>query len=133
MFNDCKLAGKSLTCDIKFIENLELLCSPPALKELCREICRENQFHILKEIEHIFDDGPGYTLIFILSESHLAIHTFPERQFFSFDLYTCKEYENNTVYEDIYNKLLTVFQASEQKSYYQITDRKFTGSNVFQI
>lgn len=38
---------------------------------------------------HSFGENEGYTGIFMLSESHLSIHTWPEKSFFSLDIYTC--------------------------------------------
>ena len=38
--------------------------------------------------DHIFDSG-GYTAIFLLSESHASIHTYPENNSCFVDLFTC--------------------------------------------
>ena len=35
--------------------------------------------------------GEGVTGIFLLSESHLSYHTYPENNYISIDLYTCGE------------------------------------------
>ena len=35
----------------------------------------------------------GYSLMGIISESHISIHTFPEKNYFSFDLYSCKAFD----------------------------------------
>ncbi len=40
---------------------------------------------------HRFPGPGGLTGFLLLSESHLAVHTFPERGFAAFDLYCCKE------------------------------------------
>lgn len=39
---------------------------------------------------HVFPDPGGITGLLLLSESHLACHTFPERGFASFNLYCCR-------------------------------------------
>ena len=39
---------------------------------------------------HAFPDPGGVTGFLLLSESHLAVHTFPERGFAAFDLYCCR-------------------------------------------
>jgi S-adenosylmethionine decarboxylase len=39
----------------------------------------------------------GYSTIAMIAESHLSIHTFPESNFFSFDAYSCKDFDHATV------------------------------------
>lgn len=43
---------------------------------------------ILNYTEHIFSNN-GFTCIFLLSESHCSIHTYPEYNSFFIDLFTC--------------------------------------------
>jgi S-adenosylmethionine decarboxylase len=38
---------------------------------------------------HVFETGGGVTGLILLSESHLTLHTFPERGFAAFNLYHC--------------------------------------------
>lgn len=40
---------------------------------------------------HVFPEPGGLTGLLLLSESHLACHTFPERGFAAFNLYCCRE------------------------------------------
>lgn len=40
---------------------------------------------------HKFADPGGVTGLALLSESHLAIHTFPEHGFAALNLYSCRE------------------------------------------
>ena len=90
-------------------------------KEISRKLCENFNFKILGEIEHRFEPE-GYTFLFLLSESHLSVHTFPERKYLSFDLYTCREYKDNTSYIKIFEWLKEMFQAEGN---YQIIDRHF--------
>jgi S-adenosylmethionine decarboxylase len=51
---------------------------------------------ILGQLEHIFDSTDvvpenGYTSVFILSESHASIHTYPKKGSCFVDLFTCGE------------------------------------------
>lgn len=39
---------------------------------------------------HVFPGAGGVTGLLLLTESHLACHTFPERGFAAFDLYCCR-------------------------------------------
>ena len=124
MFSNFENAGKHMLGDFKDIKNLHLLDNLTALKTICNEICKQNNFTVLGVMEHIFHPE-GISLVFLLSESHLSIHTFPERRFMSFDLYTCRQYENNESYENIFAFVKNILQASEEKSTLKITDRFF--------
>ena len=122
MFQDALSAGKHLICDFKNIQNDTLLNNKTSLQTLCKEICVNHDFTILGELEKEFIPQ-GFSFIFLLSESHLSIHTFPERQHLSFDLYTCRQYENNDVYMKIYETLNNKLNASN--SDFKIIDRNF--------
>ncbi|MFA9262979.1 MAG: S-adenosylmethionine decarboxylase family protein [Undibacterium sp.] len=43
---------------------------------------------MVDEVSHEFPGG-GETFVYVLSESHLALHTYPEHKYISIDLYTC--------------------------------------------
>ena len=122
MFNNSTTSGKHLICDFKNIENKELLNSINDLKDMCKTICKMHNFSILQECEHVFTPI-GCTFLFLLSESHLSVHTFPEKNYISFDLYTCREYPDNYIYTNIYYYL--VEQLKSKDSTMQIIDRKF--------
>jgi len=103
-------SGKHLICDIKNIKNQVLLNNIDKLKELFDYICDKYQYTILNKTEHIFDPQ-GITMIYMLSESHISIHTFPEKNYCAMDIYTCREYENNDVYNEIKEYLEKIFEA----------------------
>ena len=123
MFQEYTSSGKHMVCDFKGIRNTDLLNNPTELKELMRELCKNNDFNILNEIEHIFVPI-GCTLLFLLTESHLSMHTFPEKNHISFDIYTCRQYSDSSVYYKIYNDLLNKLEASLD-SKCRIIDRYF--------
>jgi S-adenosylmethionine decarboxylase len=122
MFNDSTSSGKHLICDFKNIENKELLNSIDHLKDMCKTICKIHDFLILQECEHVFTPI-GCTFLFLLSESHLSVHTFPEKNYISFDLYTCREYPDNYIYTNIFYYLVEQLKAKD--STMQIIDRAF--------
>jgi S-adenosylmethionine decarboxylase proenzyme len=123
MFNDLINAGKHLICDFKDIKNLDLLINLDKLKQLCKHICEMHNFIILGELSHSFHPE-GISFVFLLSESHMSLHTFPEKQFISFDLYSCRQYENNDDYIKIYKTMVENLKASERSSL-QIIERTF--------
>lgn len=52
----------------------------------------ESGFKIVKKVEHYFE-VQGYTALWLLSESHFAVHTFPEEHKMYIEISSCvKEY-----------------------------------------
>jgi len=116
MYTNKSTAGKHLICGFNQVKTFDI-----DIKDICRRLCHENDYKILGEIEHRFEPE-GYTFLFLLSESHLSVHTFPERKYLSFDLYTCREYTDNSTYLSIFECLKEKFQA---EGTCQIIDREF--------
>jgi len=112
-----------MICDFKGIENTELLNNCCELNLLLKHICETNDFQILNEIEHKFEPI-GCSILFLLSESHISIHTFPEKNHMSFDIYTCRQYNDDEVYKNIYAFLVDKLKASPN-SLCKIIDRFF--------
>jgi S-adenosylmethionine/arginine decarboxylase-like enzyme len=48
----------------------------------------EKNLTVIKKVEHKFTPH-GETIVFILSESHFTIHTYPENKYISMDIYVC--------------------------------------------
>src|SRR5262249_27761403 len=42
-------------------------------------------------LRHVFPGPGGVTALYLLSESHLCCHTYPEHEFASFNLYCCRD------------------------------------------
>lgn len=61
---------------------------PTTLIDQYTKILNRCGFGVLKIIEHHFEPH-GYTALFLLSESHLAIHTFPEHRQSYIELTSC--------------------------------------------
>jgi S-adenosylmethionine decarboxylase len=123
MFAANKSSGKHMICDLKNIKNDILLNSADGLKNILVTICKQFNFKILGEMEHTFYPQ-GFTVMFLLSESHISIHTFPEKNYLAFDIYTCREYKDDSDYLKIYFYLMEQLNASNQSTY-KIIERKF--------
>jgi len=100
--------GKHMICDLTNIRNIARIESMESMHELLDNICDKYDFNILTKSQHKFEPY-GLTILYMLSESHISIHTFPEKQYLAFDIYTCREYEDDTVYMEIYDKLVKWF------------------------
>ena len=123
MFEEYESSGKHMICDFKGIQNIKLLNNYSEINKILKEICITYDFQVLNEIQHIFQPI-GCSIIFLLSESHLSIHTFPEKNHMSFDIYTCRQYQNDEVYKEIFALLVNKFKASID-SKCKIIDRHF--------
>ncbi len=61
------------------------------------KILAKSGFTIIDKIEHYFSNQ-GYTGLWLLAESHFAIHTFPEENKIYIEISSCvKEYFDNFV------------------------------------
>ena len=122
MFSNHCSSGKHLVCDIKDIQNTSVLGNKEMLIYLLDSICKKYDFTILNRLEHQFEPE-GISLVYLLAESHLTIHTFPEKSYIALDLYTCRIYKDNSVYNEIYNLLIDFFGAKREIP--TIIDREF--------
>jgi S-adenosylmethionine/arginine decarboxylase-like enzyme len=59
-----------------------------------------SNFKVLKRVSHNFSPY-GFTALFLLSESHLAIHTFPEENKTYIELSSCVEKQFNNFVDNI--------------------------------
>jgi S-adenosylmethionine decarboxylase len=58
------------------------------LTELAAAAVRAGNGHVL-EVSHVAFPNDAVTLVLILAESHLSIHTWPEESLISIDLFSC--------------------------------------------
>lgn len=64
-----------------------ILSHQEEIETRCDEICTTFQLTIISSSHHRFD--PGLSGVFILGESHLAYHSWPEKQYLNLDIVTC--------------------------------------------
>ena len=124
MFKEYESSGKHMICDFKGIKNNNLLNNMDQLNTVLKQICIDNDFQILNEMQYKFEPI-GCSILFLLSESHLSIHTFPEKKHMSFDIYTCRQYKDNAVYNEIFQYLINILDADGTSSTRRIVDRYF--------
>ena len=69
-------------------------CSPDALRDLatlrqlCQRLLRELELHVIGQgVWHQFPAPGGLTGLYLLTESHLACHTYPEHGVATFNLH----------------------------------------------
>lgn len=69
--------------------------NPYELRKKYNTILKESGFGVLSFVEYTFEPE-GYTALWLLSESHFAIHTFPEENKSYIEISSCieKQYNN---------------------------------------
>ncbi|GBD89011.1 spermidine synthase [bacterium BMS3Abin03] len=77
-----------LNCDSKILNDKE------ALENLLIQAIDKSELHVEKIISHKFDPV-GVTVLAVISESHIGIHSYPESKHLSLDVFTCTDPEKN--------------------------------------
>lgn len=65
-----------------------LLNHRPRLLKAVNQLAKELKLHVLKKFVHRFEPH-GISIVWVIGESHLAIHTWPEYGFLHFDIVSC--------------------------------------------
>ncbi len=74
------------------------------LNNILIELLNKCEYTILNKIEHYFEPH-GYTCLWLLAESHLAVHTFPEENTSYIELSGCNLEKNNIFISTFKNDL----------------------------
>ncbi len=48
-------------------------------------------------VYHVFPGSNGITAFQVIAESHISIHTWPEYNYFSFDVFSCKDFDDKSL------------------------------------
>jgi S-adenosylmethionine decarboxylase len=81
-----KFAGMHLLVDLWGASNL---CDPDYIDRALREAAEAANATILHGHFHHFSPNGGVSGVLVLAESHISIHTWPERDFASIDIFMC--------------------------------------------
>ena len=81
-------AGTHLLIDLSGAENLDDL---PAIETALKEAALAGGATILNSDLHHFEPNGGVSGVVILAESHITIHTWPEKGFAALDVFMCGE------------------------------------------
>jgi S-adenosylmethionine decarboxylase len=107
------MKGLHIIADLYGCRKSAYMVSSAELRDLCVHACRQAGLTVLGDHFIQFDgaDGTqqgGSTGAVVLAESHLAIHTWPERDGATLDVYVCNYTCDNTAKaEAVYESLLT--------------------------
>ena len=110
------MQGLHIIADLYNCPNSNYLVSAKALRDLCVKGCESASLTVLGEHFYQFDSfdqvqAGGATGAVVLAESHLAIHTWPERDGATLDIYVCNVTADNSLRaEQVYALLITALK-----------------------
>lgn len=88
---------------------MKLLEADQLLEEV-RSSLSANNLNVIGEIKHIFP-GSGFTLLFGLAESHLSLHTWPELNYVTLDVFVCNISKDSTLAaHSVFESIVKIFK-----------------------
>ena len=95
----------------------DILLDGDRFREQCLQMVRDAGLTIMDSTFRQFE-GSGFTGTVVLAESHLAIHTWPERQGLTLDIYVCNySGDNSEKARSLFRALIDHFQPTEVASH----------------
>jgi S-adenosylmethionine decarboxylase len=95
--------------------NTSLLSKSIASKQFFTDLVAKYDLQVVGEIYHDFEGG-GFTGVICLTESHLSIHTWPEYNLSTFDIFLSNyKKDNSAKVKAIYEAVLAFFEGNEQQ------------------
>lgn len=116
------MQGLHLTADLYGCKCLsELLTDEQQLVDLCRGLVNKSGLTIVSDKFHVFPEYEGepggITGAVLLAESHLALHTWPERMGVTLDVYVCNFTTDNSMKaERLLDELIIAFAPDSQNT-----------------
>ena len=91
-----------------------LMTDAPALEAFCKQAVLDAGLTIVGSLFHSFGEGEGVTGAVVLAESHLALHTWPEDDYVTLDVYVCSYTNDNSAKaERLFELVMQAFDPSE--------------------
>lgn len=84
--NDMEYAGNHLLIDLFGAARLD---DSDYMLEVLRQCVEASHATLLHLHCHQFSDSGGLSAVAVLAESHITVHTWPERDFAAFDVFMC--------------------------------------------
>lgn len=93
----------------------QLLSDYQFCKKLFDSLINDNGLKQVGEVYHNFENG-GFTAVICLTESHLSIHTWPEFNLVTFDIFLSNyQKDNSDKVKAIYKAVLDFFEGNEKQ------------------
>ena len=99
-------------CSEKFMVDADLL------REHCLKLVKNAGLSTVGEFFHQFDGEGGVTGMVVLAESHISLHTWPEKNYVTVDVYVCSySQDNRPRARQLYQSLVVTFKPDFEKSH----------------
>lgn len=99
-------------CDADFLVNAD------RLRKHCLKLVEDAGLTSVGDFFHQFDGGGGVTGMVVLAESHMSVHTWPEKRYVTVDVYVCSYTQDNRPRaRELYQALLDSFQPKTENSH----------------
>lgn len=113
------MTGTHIIIDISNIIDNEKLKYSSTIIPILDKIVEKFQLKVVEKALHQFEPF-GFTGVYVLSESHLSIHTFVEERKIALDLYTCYFFDYS---KELYELMKKEF-GEESEIHLEIIKRK---------
>src|ERR1700753_2858772 len=91
----------------------ELLSRSAGFRDFLDKEIAAQQLHKVGEVYHDFEGG-GFTAVVCLTESHISIHTWPEYELATFDVFLSNyQHQNDDKARAIYELVLSFYEGTE--------------------
>ncbi len=87
-----RVVGRHIYANLYNCRNVDILKDPARLERLIREAARRGNMTLLDV--KAWKIGEGVSIVGIVLESHITIHTWPEYSFATVDVYSCGDHTN---------------------------------------
>jgi S-adenosylmethionine decarboxylase proenzyme len=99
-----------IIADFKWVNFWKINLDENILKNLISDLIKKNNLTELWNYYHTFSKNNEITCVVALAESHINIHTWPEKKYVSLDIFVCNFWKNNSQKaKKIYQNLIDFF------------------------
>ncbi len=105
------LTAELYDCVASTADGTDLMRDTAALRTLCHACVQAAGLHAVGELFHPFGEPGGITGVVLLAESHLAVHTWPEQNAVTLDVYVCNySADNSDAADALLASLMSAFE-----------------------
>lgn len=102
----------NVQCEQRYMVDADLL------RKHCLRLVEEAGLSSVGDFFHQFDGAGGVTGMVVLAESHMSIHTWPEKNYVTVDVYVCSYTQDNRPRaRKLYQSLLDTFNPERESAH----------------
>lgn len=81
--------GIHIIADLKWIDFANFILNIETMEELLLSLVEKNNLTVIGKLFHSFGKVNEFSWILMLAESHISIHTWPEKDIITLDVFAC--------------------------------------------